>query len=121
SRSRSHSSDRPTSSATALRDRPRLSRCHFTRSPVVSGSALRFSDDGIEHHPGRDQRKVVPMLRCATAAPEPSCPDFFRPCGWKDAALPIKPVLYAIGCGGYPSESMPDLVVHAKGEGWDVC
>ena len=32
-----------------------------------------------------------------------------------------KPVLYAIGCGGYPSESMPDLVRHAQGEGWDVC
>lgn len=61
------------------------------------------------------------MLRCATSAPEPSCPDYFWPCGWKDAALPQKPVLYAIGCGGYPSESMPDLVRHAQGEGWDVC
>ena len=35
--------------------------------------------------------------------------------------MPIKPVLYAIGCGGYPSESMPDLVRHAQGEGWEVC
>ena len=61
------------------------------------------------------------MLRCATSAPEPSCPDCCWPCGWKDAALPRKPVLYAIGCGGYPSESMPDLVRHAQGEGWDVC
>lgn len=32
-----------------------------------------------------------------------------------------KPVLYAIGCGGYPSESMPDLVRHSQREGWDVC
>ncbi|MBS2546939.1 flavoprotein [Catenulispora sp. NL8] len=32
-----------------------------------------------------------------------------------------KPVLYAIGCGGYPSEFMPELVRHAQGEGWDVC
>ncbi|WP_228562532.1 flavoprotein [Catenulispora rubra] len=35
--------------------------------------------------------------------------------------MPKKPVLYAIGCGGYPSELMPDLVRHAQGEGWDVC
>jgi phosphopantothenoylcysteine synthetase/decarboxylase len=53
--------------------------------------------------------------------PEASCPVFLRPCGWKDAALPIEPVLYAIGCGGYPSESMPDLVRHAQVEGWEVC
>jgi phosphopantothenoylcysteine synthetase/decarboxylase len=31
------------------------------------------------------------------------------------------PVLYAIGCGGYPSEAMPDLVRHAQATGWDVC
>jgi hypothetical protein len=61
------------------------------------------------------------MLRCATSAPEPSRPVYLWPCGWKDAVLPSKPVLYAIGCGGYPSESMPDLVRHAQGEGWDVC
>lgn len=35
--------------------------------------------------------------------------------------MPTKPVLYAIGCGGYPSEFMPDLVRHAQGDGWDVC
>lgn len=35
--------------------------------------------------------------------------------------MPTKPVLYAIGCGGYPSEYMPDFVKHAQGEGWDVC
>jgi len=39
----------------------------------------------------------------------------------EDIALPTKPVLYAIGCGGYPSEFMPDLVKHAQGEGWAVC
>jgi len=61
------------------------------------------------------------MLRCAMSAPEPSCPDYLWPCGWKDTILPKKPVLYAIGCGGYPSELMPDLVRHAQGEGWDVC
>jgi len=32
-----------------------------------------------------------------------------------------KPVLYAVGCGGYPSEAMLDLVRHAQGTGWDVC
>ena len=31
------------------------------------------------------------------------------------------PVLYAIGCGGYPSEAMPDLVRHAQAASWDVC
>lgn len=31
------------------------------------------------------------------------------------------PVLYAIGCAGYPSEAMPDLVSHAQSAGWDVC
>lgn len=35
--------------------------------------------------------------------------------------MPAKPVLYAIGCGGYPSESMPELVEHAQGAGWEVC
>jgi phosphopantothenoylcysteine synthetase/decarboxylase len=35
--------------------------------------------------------------------------------------LPKKPVLYVIGCGGYPSESIPDFVRHAQDEGWDVC
>lgn len=35
--------------------------------------------------------------------------------------MPLKPVLYAIGCGGHPSESMPDLVRHAQSQGWDVC
>jgi hypothetical protein len=34
---------------------------------------------------------------------------------------PTLPVLYAIGCGGYPSEAMPDLVRHAQVTGWDVC
>jgi phosphopantothenoylcysteine synthetase/decarboxylase len=31
------------------------------------------------------------------------------------------PVLYAVGCGGYPSEAIPDLVRHAQKAGWEVC
>lgn len=61
------------------------------------------------------------MLRCAACGAEPSCLFFCGLVTGEDIALPGKPVLYAIGCGGYPSESMPELVKHAQNEGWDVC
>lgn len=61
------------------------------------------------------------MLRCAACGPEASALIFCGLVTRRDIALPGKPVLYAIGCGGYPSESMPELVKHAQGEGWDVC
>lgn len=31
------------------------------------------------------------------------------------------PVLYIVGCGGYPSEDMPDTVKRAQTDGWEVC
>jgi hypothetical protein len=32
-----------------------------------------------------------------------------------------QPVLYVVGCGGYPSGDLPGFVTFAQGEAWDVC
>lgn len=36
-------------------------------------------------------------------------------------ALPNRPVLYVIACGGRPAADLPEFVTWARGEGWDVC
>lgn len=65
------------------------------------------------HSPEELVRRRLPL--------KTSYPDLLQTPTRKDRALPTKPVLYAVGCGGYPSESMPELVMHAQREGWDVC